>query len=114
MKKGGSLIFSVPYTLENEKIQEHFDGLHDFKILNDGDEYYLENIDKNGLKRVYRDLIFHGGSGTTLEMRVFALSELIQNLKDAGVSKIEILSEPLIEMGIYWKDPWSIPILAKK
>jgi hypothetical protein len=49
-----------------------------------------------------------------LEMRVFAERDLIQHLTDAGFQRITIHRSPDFASGIWWPQPWSVPITARK
>jgi SAM-dependent methyltransferase len=112
IKPGGSLVLSVPYVLEGET-HEHFPNLNDFKIdIYDG-EKILINRTKDGFVEKFNNLIFHGGEGETIEMRVFSESGLLKNLVNSGFKEIKILKEPFFEFGIYWPSLWSLPIIAK-
>lgn len=113
LKPGGVFAFSVPYGLEGRTI-EHFPELHDFKIEVEDGRHVLYNKTKEGREQVFRDLIFHGGPGDTLEMRVFSLSDLWKYLRDAGFSKIQVLDQDDLSYGIHWPHRWSLPMVAIK
>lgn len=112
LKKDGVFVFSVPYTLE-EETQEHFPNLNEFKIeIRDGKRLLL-NVKKDGSIEEFTDLVFHGGEGETLEMRVFSENGLLKVLKQAGFQDVQILKDPYFEFGIFWPSPWSLPIIAR-
>ena len=113
LKPGGSLILTTPYTLA-DKTLEHFPDLHDYAIETEDERVYLTNTTLDGVTQVFDDLIFHGGSGFTLEMRRFSLSGLITTLEAAGFKKLCIMREALPAFGIYYKHKWSLPIVAVK
>lgn len=112
IKPGGALILSVPFNLEPET-KEHFHDLHDFKIEGKKNERILINKRKDGQIEAYSDLIFHGGDGATLEMRVFSEQGLLRELKQAGFNDIKIMGQPFFKYGIYWPDQWSLPMIAR-
>jgi GT2 family glycosyltransferase len=113
LKPTGVFIFTVPYTL-NPSTSEHFPDLHDYEVINrTGANPILKNITHDGREQVFDNLVFHGGSGATLEMRVFSKTGLMAELEQAGFVNIRICSEPCWEFGIYWQDPWSLPIAAR-
>lgn len=112
LKPDGVLIFTVPYTLENQT-KEHFPDLYNYEIKNIKGNYFLENMTRNDNRQIFNDLVFHGGPGATLEMRVFSQSSLIEEFKKAGFNKIKIYKEPNFDYGIYWKDDWSLPMAAR-
>ncbi len=113
LKPDGVLIFSVPYTLKPQTL-EHFPDLYQYEILNPVDaKPVLKNITRDGQEQKFDDLVFHGGPGATLEMRVFSQAGLMFELKRAGFKNIKIYSEPCWEFGIYWRDLWSLPMAAR-
>ena len=111
LRPGGLLIFSVPYTNEAETL-EHFPELHRFEILGSREERYLVNTTQDGRQQTYHNLVFHGGKGTTLEMRVFSRTGVLNMLKDSGFREIQIHSESLPAWGIVHPHEFSLPITA--
>lgn len=111
LKVGGVLILTVPFTMSPET-EEHFPDLHDYKIINRNGRPVLINRTISGHIQEYADLRFHGGPGRTLEMRVFSEQGLLRELTHAGFDDITVHREPHAAAGIYWKDPWSVPITA--
>lgn len=111
LKAGGVLVLTVPYGLGAATL-EHFPLLGAYEIVTDEmGEPVLETRASDGRAVRYRDLVFHGGEGATLEMRAFALASIETQLCDAGLHSIEVLGdEP--QYGIVWPEPWSRPILA--
>jgi SAM-dependent methyltransferase len=113
LKPTGVLIFTVPYTLE-PTTAEHFPELHQYELIErDGDLPILKNTTRDGHLQWFDKLVFHGGVGATLEMRVFSQSGLLEELEKAGFGDINISSEPCWEFGIYWSQLWSLPITAR-
>ena len=113
LKPGGVFILTVPYGLQSETI-EHFPELHDFSIVEHGGQFELHNITKTGVKQSFKELVFHGGPGSTLEMRVFAQSDLLRHLTGAGFENITTYATPDFSHGIWWPEPWSWPITSRK
>jgi SAM-dependent methyltransferase len=111
LKPTGALIFSVPYNLEKSTI-EHFPDLYDYSLDKIDNNFLLSNKSKDGKIQTYDHLVFHGGPGTTLEMRVFSESGLFWEFEKAGFSRIRILTEPYLKFGIYLQDNWSLPLIA--
>lgn len=112
LKPGGVLIFTVPYGKVGETI-EHFPQLHDYRVFERDGEYVLENTTREGEKQVFDDLVFHGGPGTTLEMRRFTEPSLIQACKAAGLGNVKVYKDHDFDHGIYWRVDWSLPIAAR-
>lgn len=111
LKPGGVLIFSVPFSLDEHTI-EHFPALHDYRLIEAGGTWRLENRTRDGREEVFTDLVFHGGPGTTLEMRLFSRAGLERAFSAAGFARMRIADEPCAEYGIVWPEPWSVPMVA--
>ena len=109
LKPDGFLILTVPYGLQPETI-EHYPKLYDFAVEGDVGDRRLMNITVDGERETFSNLIFHGGAGSTLEMRIFAKDCLLADLQEAGFSRVTIQSDPCFEHGIFWWQPWSLPI----
>lgn len=103
LKPGGGLIFSVPYSRSVETV-EHYPGLHEFEILDFKKQKILVNRDAAGNLQVYDKLIFHGGEGSTLEMRLFCEADVLERLKLAGFEDIRVHDEPQLPIGYYWPE----------
>lgn len=114
LKPGGVLIFSVPFTLE-AATREHYPNLHDFKLVQvAGGDWILRNVTQEGVSEEFPDLIFHGGKGSTLELRVFCRAALERHLTDAGFTDLRVHDEPHDEYGILWLHPFSLVISARR
>ena len=61
----------------------------------------------------FNNLIFHGGPGSTLEMRVFSERSLMNELEKSGFKNVAIYGQPFLEYGINWGVDWSLPIAAR-
>ena len=111
LKSGGLLIFTVPFTLAPDTV-EHFPELHDYRLVETRQGWLLENRTADGRAQVYTDLVFHGGPGSTLEMRVFSRAALEREFARAGFSRLRVADEANQEYGIVWPEPWSLPMVA--
>jgi len=111
LKPGGVFIFTVPFTLEPDTV-EHFPLLHDFRVFETGEGWQLENRTADGQVQVHRDLVFHGGPGTTLEMRLFSRPALEREFAAAGFTRMRVADEAFPAYGIAWPEPWSVPMVA--
>jgi SAM-dependent methyltransferase len=111
LKPGGVLIFSVPFSLDGGTV-EHFPSLHDYRLIERGGNWRLHNYAADGREEIFDDLVFHGGPGTTLEMRLFSRAGLEREFAAAGFARTRIADEPCPEHGIVWPDPWSVPMVA--
>ena len=103
LKPEGKLILSVPFVEGYETI-EHFPHLNKFDIVHVGGAYALVNQRADGLLEVHRNLSFHGGPGSVLEMRIFGEGDLVANLAAAGFRDIEMLIPEDDSIGYSWDD----------
>ena len=113
LRPGGLLVFSVPYTADGETV-EHFPDLHDYTIVERDGGHVLRNTTSDGRLQEFTGLVFHGGPGETLELRGFALPDLLRRLAAAGFTDIRVRREPHFEHGVWWPgwDGW--PITARR
>jgi len=116
LKPGGGLVFSVPYT-RTAQTMEHYPGLHDYEILNFRGGKIIVNRDDAGRLQAYDNPVFHGGEGTTLEMRVFCETDVLSHLARAGFVNIRVHDQPQLSIGYYWPelmsaDPSAPPLYA--
>jgi SAM-dependent methyltransferase len=111
LKPQGLLIFSVPYSLEAET-REHFPELNDYRLMECDGSWRLENRTADGRKQVFTDLCFHGGPGSTLEMRLFSRSGLVRDFAAARFAGVRIADESYTPYGIVWPEAWSLPMVG--
>lgn len=113
LKPGGFLVLTVPYAPRTETV-EHFPDLNEFTVSEQGDgTFVLRNVTAAGEIQEFNQLIFHGGPGATLEMRVFGEGDLLVRLRDAGFTEVRIHRTDFTH-GIWWPENWSLPISARK
>jgi SAM-dependent methyltransferase len=113
LKPTGVLVFSVPFQSEG-KTQEWFPRLNQYSIVDFFGEQLLINRTKDDEIEVHRKLVFHGGSGDTLEMRLFSLPGIISELTAAGFHHIYILDADLPDWGLLNRGDTSPPLVAAK
>lgn len=113
LKPGGHLILTVPYGLQGETT-EHFPSLREYRTLELGGSHVLVNRREDGAIETFTDLVFHGGAGETLEMRVFCERAVTRHLQVAGFDDVSIMRDPVPEFGIIHRVAWSLPILARR
>ena len=114
LKPGGVAIFSVPYSLENDT-HEHFPNLHEFNTREESEGVWvLDNVTVQGQVEKFRNLAFHGGPGTTLEMRLFSLAALRHHFEEAGFVDFRVHNDMLFAHGIFWLQPWGVTISAMR
>jgi len=112
LRPGGHMIFTVPYSLHASSA-EHYPELHDYRVVQFGDEYVVLNRTAAGRYVVHEKPVFHGGPGTTLEMRVPCLNDLKTCLGTAGFES-QVIAANVPEWGVIYKDQPDRPILARK
>jgi SAM-dependent methyltransferase len=108
---GGVFVFSVPFTLADETV-EHFPDLHDWRLEQRDGRCRVINRTRDGRVQVFDNPVFHGGPGTTLEMRVFCRAALLRHLAEAGFGTTRIADEPCAAFGIAWPERFSVPMVA--
>lgn len=111
LKLGGKFILSVP-TIEN--YIEHFPDLSDYEIIAVEGGFILVNATKSGQLQVFRKLRFHGGPGSTLEMRIYSIDTVECNLQQAGFSSWEQIDLERYDFGIVNVNGLSTVWLATK
>lgn len=111
LKPGGKLIFTVPFSLDPDTV-EHFPDLHEWKLEDRAGRWHLCNRAADGREWERDDLVFHGGPGSTLEMRLFSQAALLREFERAGFARVRIAAEACLPFGIHWPEPWSVPMVA--
>jgi len=111
LKPGGKLVFTVPFVPEGST-REHFPDLFDWSLAETDGVWTLDNRTRDGRAQRFRDLVFHGGPGSTLEMRLFSQGDLMREFEAAGFARVRIANEPYLPFGIHWPEPWSVPMVA--
>lgn len=112
LKPGGVFVLTVPFSLEADTV-EHFPELHDWRLEETAGRWRLHNVTRDGRVQTFDELVFHGGPGTTLEMRLFSRAALERHLEAAGFREWHLSTAPCPRFGIAWPEPWSVPIVAR-
>lgn len=110
LRRGGLLVLTTPYGFE-PATAEHFPELHEHRIARGARGPVLHNRTRAGVEQTFTDLVFHGGEGATLELRVFARDHLVGLLLDAGFRDVSV-EPPSFACGAWWPEPWSRVITA--
>jgi SAM-dependent methyltransferase len=97
LRPGGLFVCTVPY-MESE----HFPSLNSYEVLPFQGSHVLINREPDGTLWARDDLTFHGGPGSTLEMRVFGRAALLNHLRAAGFKDIIEYSDPVLVIGYFW------------
>jgi SAM-dependent methyltransferase len=113
LKPDGLLLMTTPYTLGGQTA-EHFPGLHEYTLASPGGEIVLVNRRADGTVETFGDLKFHGGHGSTLEMREFSQNSLRAAIIRGGFRSVRFAGESRVEFGIEHAETWSLPVAARK
>jgi SAM-dependent methyltransferase len=113
LKPNGILVLTVPYTLE-DRTGEHFPELREFTVAPLGESSVLLNRTQDGRVQVFENLVFHLGSGPSLEMRQFSERDLIGKLVAAGFADVQVHNQDYAPYGIVQCEQWSLPISARR
>jgi SAM-dependent methyltransferase len=113
LKPNGVMIFTAPYSLK-ATTAEHFPNLHEHTVAQLGEQMVLVNRTREGQVQVFENLIFHGGLGTTLEMREFSETGLRDLFIAAGFQSVRIFGEDYAPFGIVRNENCSLPLAARK
>jgi SAM-dependent methyltransferase len=113
LKPDGLLLLTVPYRLDG-RTAEHFPELYEYALAAPGGRVVLVNRRRDGSLEVFENLSFHGGKGSTLEMRGFSETSLKETLAAAGFTGTGIGWEDFPEFGILHDESWSLPVAGRK
>jgi hypothetical protein len=113
LKPRGFLALTI-FCNPQDNMREHFPDLHEYRVVSLGASQVLINRRHDGTLEIRDDLVFHGGSGATLEMREFGITALKQKLCAAGFLDFEFLTENVPEIGVIFDHDVSQPLIARK
>jgi len=102
------------YCHPSDNLREHFPDLHEYRTVVLGDSVVLINRRVDGSLEIRDDLIFHGGTGATLEMREFGITSLKAKLLASGFRDVHLLTENVPSYGILFDKEVSQPLIARK
>ncbi len=113
LKPDGLLLMTTPYNIGG-LTTEHFPHLFEYTLAAPGGRMVLVNRRRDGSIEIFENLTFHGGHGSTLEMRTFTEDSLRAILCAAGFDAIYFAAENFPEFGVEHAESWSLPIAARK
>ena len=113
LKPEGVLLMTTPYNVDGKTV-EHFPELHQYSLASLGGHIVLVNRRRDGAIEVFENLNFHGGPGSTLELRVFTEASLRETLENSGFPEVRMAADAYPEFGIEHSEMWSLPIAARK
>ncbi len=110
---GGVLVLSIPYA-NMEGTIEHFPPISSFQIDTVDGRRILRGTTATGEAFTAKNLVFHGGRGDVLPMRLFGKAHIERMLANHGFVDVRFLEEKLPEWGIIRNDLDSFPLVARK
>ena len=113
LKPNGVLCMTVPSSLDDET-KEHYPDLHRYSVVDLAGSLVLINRKADGTLEIRDNLVFHGGVGATLEMRLFSQKDLERKLLAAGFQTVAFQTEVVPRFGIAFEGKWSLPLVARK
>jgi hypothetical protein len=113
LRHDGFMLFTVPFAKKGRTV-EHFPRLHEYSIEEVAGSRVLRNRTPDGLEETFRDLVFHGGDGSTLEMRHFSESDLRREFARAGFHSVDVHCAHYPMFGVLWPMDWAVPMVARK
>jgi len=113
LKPTGILIVTVPYSLETDTI-EHYPDLTASVLTEIGGRTVLVGRSSSGKYRVFDQLEFHGGIGSTLEQRIFSDAGIRAGLARAGFVQVRFDPVESRAFGVVYAAPCSLPIVARR
>jgi SAM-dependent methyltransferase len=113
LKPHGVLCLTVPSSLDEQTL-EHYPDLLQYAVVDLAGTLVLINRKADGTLQIRDNLVFHGGVGATLEMRLFSQRDLEQKLLSAGFETVHFQTQPVPQFGIAFEGKWSLPLVARK
>lgn len=113
LRPGGWLVLTVPY-FSGRETMEKYPALHAYETVKVNGRWVLVNLKEDGTFEAFPDPVFHGGPGSTVEVRQFGEEDLLRELADAGFDPVQICREDHPELGIVWEIQDHLPILARR
>ena len=114
LRPNGVLMLTIPFNLDTDPSHEHYPQLADAGLAQLRSGPVLVNRTVEGKLQVFEDLFFHGGQGSTLEMRVLNQAALRRALLAAGFADLQFYAQDYAPFGIRHMQTWSVPVAARK
>jgi SAM-dependent methyltransferase len=112
LKPNGFLVATVP-CMPDGSMREHFPDLHEFRVVPLGNSPVLINRRRDGRLEIRDDLVFHGGVGSTLEMRQFRVASIEEELLRTGFREVDFLVDDIPAIGVLFDRYVSQPLVAR-
>jgi hypothetical protein len=112
IKTGGYLVLSVPYDFR-DFTTEHYSDLTNLTVVDVGSEFVVVGRNATNEVQTRANPVFHGGPGTTLEMRFMAWNHVLGATASAGLELVTLAPE-LEEDGLIWLHDFGRTALFRK
>jgi SAM-dependent methyltransferase len=86
LNPGGTLVFNVP--MRDGRTVEHYPELTTFDTFEESNGWALSGTRPDGSEFRANGVVFHGGPGTTAEMRIFGRDDVRRLLDEAGFVEV--------------------------
>lgn len=113
LRPGGLLVLTVPFGDAPHTV-EHYPHLDGYAVVQLAGKHVVVTHNVDGTYAIDPDPVFHGGPGSTLEMRLFSREDLMADLAEAGFTDIRLHAEPVPEWGIFPRSVHGVPVTARK
>ncbi len=113
LRAGGLLVLTVPFA-DNPDTIEHYPDLRSFAVVELDGEWVVVARSADGSLALHTNPVFHGGPGSTLELRLFSRAGVIADLAAAGFVDIEVHGGAVPEWGVFPPHHHGLPITARK
>ena len=113
LRPNGLLVLTVPFA-DNAETIEHYPDLRSFAVVEVGGDWVVVARSADGRFALHADPVFHGGPGSTLEMRLFSRDGVLAELAAAGFVDIEVHGGSVPEWGVFPPHHHGLPITARK
>ena len=112
LRPGGLLVLTVPFA-DNPTTVEHYPDAAGYTVVETDGRFSVVLHNRGGGDTVDEHPVFHGGPGSTLEMRLFSRDGVVAELKAAGFADIRVHDRAVPEWGVFPR-VHGAPITARK
>lgn len=113
LRPGGLFVMTAPYD-DRPKTSEHYPPGATLRTVEFDGEFVVVQRDRSGVFRLDPEPVFHGGPGSTLEMRMFSLPDLVTLMVDAGFEDVRVHDQAWPPFGVFPPHPWGLPITGRR
>ncbi|MBJ7485095.1 hypothetical protein [Brevundimonas sp.] len=113
LRPGGLFVMTAPYD-DRPTTTEHYPIGAWLQTMEFDGEFVVVHRDPSGVFRLDAEPVFHGGPGSTLEMRMFSLSDLVALMHEAGFEDVKVHDQGWAPFGVFPPHPWGLPITGRR